>query len=257
MKIKSDKYYTDPIIAKHCIDKTFEVIGRDNITDIVEPSAGNGSFSHQVACTAIDIEPEGIGILQQDFLTWDIQYKKGRLIIGNPPFGERNNLARKFYLKAAHIGDYIAFILPISQYNNTQSLNKFGLVYSEDLGIADYSGRKLHCCLNVYKRGEKPYKKLKLTDIDIIRKDRKGYDTTPFDIRMCCWGNGSAGKILKDGEKYAAEYKIKINNEALRNRIIDFFNKVNWFENKPMISMMRISQQEIFNKLKEAIPEIK
>ena len=88
MKIKDDKYYTPPDLARNLIVKTIRFIGAKNITDIVEPSAGNGSFSKWFKnCRAYDIEPEADGIIKQDFLTLDLPYQKGRLIIGNPPFG--------------------------------------------------------------------------------------------------------------------------------------------------------------------------
>jgi len=47
MKITLDKYYTDTNTAKQCIEKVYEIIGKENITQIIEPSAGNGSFSLQ------------------------------------------------------------------------------------------------------------------------------------------------------------------------------------------------------------------
>ena len=74
-------------MAKYCIDKTYEIIGQDNISEIIEPSAGNGSFSNQLNCIAYDIEPENNEIIKQDYLTLGLEYKKGRLIISNPPFG--------------------------------------------------------------------------------------------------------------------------------------------------------------------------
>ena len=152
-KIPLDKYYTSKSLAKYCIDKTFEIIGKDNISEIIEPSAGTGSFSNQIeGCIAYDIEPECDGIIRQDFLELNVKYKKGRLIIGNPPYGNRMNLAWKFYKKSIQIADYISFILPISQFNNTITLYEFDLVYSEDLGKQEYSDRKLHCCLNIYRR---------------------------------------------------------------------------------------------------------
>ena len=96
-KIENDKYYTPVDLAKYCIDKTFEIIGKENITDIIEPSAGNGSFSNQLDCTAYDLYPEGDNIIKQDYLKLDLPYKEGRLIIGNPPYGTANNLSVQFY----------------------------------------------------------------------------------------------------------------------------------------------------------------
>ena len=69
MKIENDKYYTPKDLAKRLIDKTFEIIGKENITEIIEPSAGNGSFSSQMDCIAYDIKPEAPGIIKQDYLT--------------------------------------------------------------------------------------------------------------------------------------------------------------------------------------------
>lgn len=260
MKIDNDKYYTPIDLAKYCIDKAFEIIGRDNITDIIEPSAGNGSFSNQLECSAYDLFPESNNIIKQDYLTLELPYKKGRLIIGNPPYGRCLNLAQKFYKQAILQGDYIAFILPISQLNNSNSMYEFDLIYSEDLGKRKYSNVMLHCCFNIYKRpieGLNKPKTKKLKDITIIRQDSKGYVEKDFDIRMCYWGNGSAGKILKDGEHYSAEYKIKIHNNKLKNKIIEVLNNVNWKEELNHIAMLKIQQFHICELLKREISEIK
>ena len=260
-KIELDKYYTPSDLAKHCIDKTYEVIGKENIVEIIEPSAGNGSFSLQLECKAYDIKPDHDSIIQQDFLELSEEYAKGRLIIGNPPYGRCLNMAQKFYKKSIELGDYIAFILPISQLWNTQSMYEFDLVYSEDLGKKDYSGVKLHCCFNIYKRREdgecntKPKSKLK--DITIIRQDSKDYKDKPFDLRMCYWGNGSAGKILKDGESYSAEYKIQIHNQELKNEIVDVLTNVDWWKELNCIAMLKIQQFHIARVLKKYVLNIK
>lgn len=160
-KLNLDQYYTSDESAQHCIDKTREILG-SLVTEIIEPSAGNGSFSNKLRkCIAYDLEPKADGIIQQDFLKLDIPYKKGRLFIGNPPYGSRNNLAKAFCNKAFELGDFVAFILPISQLNNTQSIYKFDLIYSEDLGRQDYSGRKIHCCFNIYKRPDGELNKIR------------------------------------------------------------------------------------------------
>ena len=260
MKIDNDKYYTPIDLAKYCIDKTYEIIGKENITDIIEPSAGNGSFSNQLDCIAYDIEPEREGIIKQDYLKLDLPYKKGRCIIGNPPYGRCLNLAQKFYKQAIKQGDYIAFILPISQLNNSNSMYEFDLIYSEDLGMHNYSGVNLHCCFNIYKRPKNGLNKkqnYKLKDISIYRQDSKGYKDKNFDIRMCYWGNGTAGKILKDNEHYSAEYKIKIHNLELKNEIIRVLNEVDWKQELKHIAMLKIQQFHIYDLLKREIPEIK
>jgi len=112
-KINLDKYYTKIDTAKYCIDKTYEIIGENNISEAIEPSAGNGSFSLQVptTCWAYDSEPEHESIIKQDFLTLDVDYLYGRLIIGNPPFGSRMNLAQKFFKKSMVIMSHLFYLL--------------------------------------------------------------------------------------------------------------------------------------------------
>lgn len=267
-KIQNDKYYTLPNLANYCWDKVLEVIGEENISEVIEPSVGNGAFLNyptQMVHFAYDIEPECTSdittIFKADYLTADIKYLYGRLVIGNPPYGEHMNMAQKFFKKSVQIADYIAFILPISQFNNTCSMYEFDLVYSEDLGVRRYSDRDLHCCFNIYKRpdsgelNKKP--SLKLNDISIYRQDSSNYNERDFDIRMCYWGDGTAGKILNDNEHYSAEYKIKIHNKNLKYEIINCLSTFDWKSYLNCIAMRKIQQFHIINVLKENVKGIK
>ena len=267
-KLDLDQYYTSYDDMEYCVNKAWDVIkelGYD-VTEFLEPSAGEGVFSNYLASSgldviAFDIEPKCENIIKQDYLTCDLQYKKGRFIIGNPPYGERLNLAQKFYKKSIELGDYIAFILPISQLWNKQFMYEFDLVYSEDLGKLIFSNsKKVHCCLNVYVRPKnglntKPTSKLK--DISIYRQDKKGYKDIVEDIRICYWGDGTAGKVLNPNEHYSGEYKIVIHNEKLRHDILDFFNNIDWKKELNSTAMLRIKQYHIVELLKKYIPEIK
>ena len=91
-KIENDKYYTPISLANYCWDKVFEVIGEENISEIIEPSCGDGAFYHhpeQVPHFGYDIEPQCNfhNVIKADFLTQNITYLWGRLVIGNPPYG--------------------------------------------------------------------------------------------------------------------------------------------------------------------------
>ena len=88
-KIQDDKYYTSPDLAEYCVKKTKEVIGEDNITEYVEPSAGSGVFLNYLdkPYIAYDIEPEDDRVVKADWLEVNLDYKKGRCIIGNPRLG--------------------------------------------------------------------------------------------------------------------------------------------------------------------------
>ena len=118
----------------------------------------------------------------------------------------------------------------------------------------------MHCCLNVYTRPKnglnaKPTNKLK--DISIYRQDKKGYKDIVEDIRICYWGDGTAGKVLNPNESYSGEYKIVIHNEKLRQDILDFFNNIDWKKELNSTAMLRIKQYHIVELLKKYIPEIK
>lgn len=94
------------------------------------------------------------------------------MVIGNPPYGERNDLSRKFMVKGSEIGDYVAFILPISQLDSPINNMYLELIYSEDLGKRLYSDRAIHCCFNIYKRTNELQKMVSsLPDLTIIRED--------------------------------------------------------------------------------------
>ena len=263
-KIQNDKYYTPIDVANYCFDKVISIIGKENISEIVEPSCGNGSFYHYSIMPDIgyDIKPEckRPNIFTKDYLTINIDYKPKRLIIGNPPYGRCLSTAQQFYKKSCKIADYIAFILPISQLNNSRSLFEFDLIYSEDLGVHTYTDRDLHCCFNIYKRPKngtinaKP--KAVLNDVKIYRQDSKGYEDKPYDIRMCYWGDGSAGKILDESEHYSAEYKIQILNENLKPQIVDVLTNFNWSEYLKCIAMRKIQQFHIIDILKDNIKDI-
>lgn len=265
-KIEDDKYYTPILLANHCWDKVLDVIGEKNISEVIEPSCGNGAFYHhqkQIPNLGYDIDPKCNfkNVIKADYLKQDMAYQCGRLIIGNPPYGRCMNMAQKFYKRSVNIADYIAFILPISQLNNTRSMYEFDLIYSEDLGTQHYTDRDLHCCFNIYRRPKsKELNKRfvsKLKDISIYRQDCKGYDNKDFDIRMCYWGDGTAGKILKDDEHYAAEYKIKINNDEKREEIIKVLSTFDWKSYLNCIAMRKIQQFHIIDMLNQYVDGIK
>ena len=275
-KLHLDKYYTPIDLAKYCIEKTYEIIGKENISEIIEPSAGNGSFSNQIEnCIAYDIEPEGENITKQDYLDLELEYKKGRLIIGNPPYGVKNNLTVSFFKKSVGISDYIAFILPISQLNNNIKLYEFDLIHSEDLGNRFYTDRYIHCCLNIYKRptnnmlNSKP--NYKLQDVEIVEA-RKSKDTTrskvvnyedfKYDIRIMAWGGGvgrknQLGCEVEYAGQFTKEFCIKVNNDTYKNEVISIIKNTHWEDIYPMTATPNLLQWQVLKYLKEKIPNLK
>lgn len=76
-------------------------------------------------------------------------------------------------------------------------------------------------------------------------------------MRIGYWGDGSAGKVLVDNEHYSAEYKIKVNNPKLRDKVVSVLRQFDWEEYLNCISMRKIYQYHIIDVLKKYIPEIK
>ena len=112
-KINMDKFYTNPDIAKICID----FIDLSKYDLIIEPSAGSGSFSNNInndTLLALDILPENDNIIQCNWFEFNLKNEYNNiLVIGNPPFGIRNKLSKAFVEKAIEINaKTIAFILP-------------------------------------------------------------------------------------------------------------------------------------------------
>jgi len=245
--INLDKFYTPIDTAKYCINLAYKYC--KNITEIIEPSAGSGAFSNQIKnCIAYDLVPEHDSIIKHDFLKLNLPYKSGRLIIGNPPFGNRNNLSRSFYKHSVKLGDYVAFILPISQLNNVDSLFEFDLINSVDLGVLRYSDMAIHCCFNIYNRPHtgKLNKKPKLSSnlFKIYRDDQAGYNKIKYDL--CIFRRGASAGKEKLKNQHTQTYKIKVfdklNLDFVKNTILNF----NWKTLKIHQSAQSISKNDIY-----------
>ena len=260
-KIPFDKYYTPSNLAQKVIDKTQRQF--PEITEFLEPSAGAGAFSSLLpGCLAFDILPEAEGITRQDFLSLQLPYKAGRCIIGNPPFGERNALIVQFYKKAVSLGDYIAFILPISQLNNQNQLYEFPLVYSAPIPTMAYSGVELDCCLNLYQRDpEKLHSKPSylLEDVEVGDCRRGGTDKSQvrFDYAFCAWGNGTMGREVSYLGQYAFEIYLICKTEEVREKVVSLCKTTDWQSLVTNISAKKIVQWQVLQYLKREIPELR
>ncbi len=132
-----DQFYTKPEVAEYCFKKFQEVANNLEVNlnkyTFIEPAAGCGCFYQILPKNrriGIDIEPKkfsGIdnkGIIKSDYLKWyPKNIKKKYIVIGNPPFGLRGNLALQFINKSYPYADIVAFILP-------------QLFYSDGKGVA-------------------------------------------------------------------------------------------------------------------------
>ena len=240
--------------------KTKQIIGAENITEWLEPSAGNGVFLPYLDNNyiAYDIEPEKDGIHKQNYLELNIPYKEGRCVIGNPPYGKGNYTSVKFFKKAITQGDYVAFILPISQLNNNMYMYEFDMIHSQDLGKREYSGRKVHCAFNIYKRNPNGYNKkpnYDLKDVTLrgVATGKSRNDKVPekYDFSICAFG--SIGEVCDYEWQYCQQIYVTINNDNLRKEITSVIKNAKWKEMYGMTATPKIKHWMINKLLKDSI----
>lgn len=262
-KINLDKYYTPADLAEYCVKKTKEVIGVENITEWLEPSAGAGVFLPYLDNNylAFDIEPEAENIEQANYLELDLPYFKGRCVIGNPPYGKGSYTSVKFFKKAITQGDYVAFILPISQLNNNMYMYEFDMVYSEDLGKRKYSDRPVHCVLNIYKRNPNGYNKkpnYDLKDVELrgVATGKSRNDKVPekYDFSIC--GFGRIGKVAEYEGQYCQQIYVTIHNDNHRDEITKVIQETEWLKLYGMTATPKLKHWMINKRLREEIPQL-
>lgn len=108
-----DQYYTRQDVAER-LYSVFKEHFDPNLYQMVEPSAGTGSFLKLLppGSLAYDVDPKYPGIQTADFLKIEIESDREIVIIGNPPFGKNASMAVRFFNRAARRANVIAFIVP-------------------------------------------------------------------------------------------------------------------------------------------------
>lgn len=122
-----DQFFTRRDVALSCWKGLLSILHKltgqqqENIY-FIEPGAGDGAFydlfpSGENNCIGLDLEPRRETFLKQNFLTWDFPSgdfpRQHVVVVGNPPFGTRADMAVKFFNKATEMADTIAFIVPV------------------------------------------------------------------------------------------------------------------------------------------------
>lgn len=250
MKVDLDKFYTKPEIAEKCVNLIADL---ETYDEIIEPSAGNGSFSDLIKnIKAFDIAPEKENIVKQDFFELSNLTGNHLLFVGNPPFGQRSILAKNFIQHAIILGaETIAFILPNTFSKLTMQKvfpENWALILVEDLGrdAFEIDGETYHVPCSFYiwtQRASKiNLRKKKLpqpSEFQFLPRESQNAD---FVL------NGNSGKIkpLSAVTNSKAEHYVKVCDEKniiaikqkLENLDYGFNSSVNG-------GVAWISQQEI------------
>lgn len=144
-----------------CIQHVLETLPFTKDYLWVEPSAGNGSFLHNIPFERIglDIEPRATDIHTQNYLEWTPPADKNIVVIGNPPFGRQSSMAKSFISKSCGFARVIAFILPRS-FTKPSMFNafdmKFHLVRSVELEgnsfVINDSEHNVPCVFQIWEK---------------------------------------------------------------------------------------------------------
>ena len=148
-----DQFYTTDKTAKYCFDKTLQILKELDIDEkeytFIEPSAGCCNFYTLLPKDrriGVDIDPKGKlkkELIKSDYLEYYPEKGKKYIVIGNPPFGLRGNLALRFMNHSYDFADVIAFILP-PLFNSTGKgvpmtrVKGYKLAYTENLPRNSY-----------------------------------------------------------------------------------------------------------------------
>jgi hypothetical protein len=183
---EKDQFFTPSKTATYCYSKFLEIIKicKDEDKDFVyiEPSAGNGNFLKVLPIDrriGLDIEPKNPEIKQGNYLYWEPEKKQKYVVIGNPPFGLRGQLALKFINHSYKFADYVCFILPQLFESDGKGVPRkrvkgYNLIHSEklDTDFEEPSGNsiKVRCIFQVWsKYHSNPTYAIKKIDTTVIK----------------------------------------------------------------------------------------
>lgn len=154
--IRNSMFYTGKKTVIECMNNLTETllkVSNNSITLedslIIEPSAGNGSFSKELfnisvvfSLLSFDIHPRFEGCHERDFLSIDKldTPKKGKIVLGFPPVRKYEEfVAHSFKLDA----DVVAFIMPFSALNKKNlkfyDKNGYSVVFSVPVDSTDFT----------------------------------------------------------------------------------------------------------------------
>jgi len=252
-----DQFYTPIDTAKKCYNIMLNILKEynENLDNyiFIEPSAGNGNFLNILPKDrriGIDIESKNEEIIICDFLKWlPNNIEKKYIVIGNPPFGLRGQLALKFILHSYNFADYVCFILPQLFESDGKGVPRkrvigYNLIHSEKINskFEEPNGKKINieCIFQIWSKNnsnDKYILKKKETSIKIYSlsdggtpsttRNKKMFNKCHIYIPSTCYGKDNM-KYYDNFNKLPNKkgYGIIFNNNKEEN--IEKFKKIKW-----------------------------
>jgi len=150
---EKDQFYTNKEISNYCYRQTLKIMKKLSIDAenyvFIEPSAGCCNFYSILPKNrriGIDIDPKGSlakELIKVNYLDYEPKENRKYVVIGNPPFGLRGNLALRFINHSYNFADLVAFILP-PLFNSTgkgvpmKRIKNYKLAHSEKLPLNSF-----------------------------------------------------------------------------------------------------------------------
>lgn len=257
---EKDQFFTPKDTAKYCCGVFYNLLQKykEDKSEFffIEPSAGSGNFLHFLPpdrTIAMDIEPKGNNILTQDYLCWKPEdTSKKFIVIGNPPFGLRGQLALQFINHSAKFAEYVCFILPQLFESDGKGVPRkrvhgFHLIHSErlDSHFIDPNNTNIvvNCILQIWSKYHKSNKyEIKNTSSNIMRVYSLSDGGTPSSTRnknminacdvylpSTCFGKENMKCYMCfDDLPSRRGYGIVFNNQ--KQKYIGHFQSINWGE---------------------------
>jgi len=231
-KHENDKFYTKEEIAIKLID----LLNINEYCLVIEPSAGNGSFSKNINhenLISLDIDPEDESISKMNWFDFTYEKKGKVLVIGNPPFGNQGSLAFGFIKKCDDLCvDTIAFILPKSFKKDTYK-NKIPEYYhlSKEIDLDDNSYTLLNnnysvpSVFQIWNRHKDKRQRVNLKTKSNLIEFVKKQDNPDYSFRRVGY---YAGRIYSDFDSKSEQSHYFIKST---DRIREFLEKYEWEHN--------------------------
>lgn len=224
---EKDQFFTPKESAKYCYTIFLKILKDygDSEADYtyIEPSAGNGNFLKILPSNrriGLDIEPRNAEIEKRDYLEWSPSEDKKYIVIGNPPFGLRGQLALKF-INHSIFADYVCFILPQLFESDGKGVPRkrvegFNLIHSEkiqtDFESPDGMAIPVECIFQVWSKfHNNPNFDIKQADDTVIKiyslsdggtpsttRNKKMFNKCDIYLPSTCFG--------KDNMRYYATF---------------------------------------------------
>jgi hypothetical protein len=232
-----DQFYTNEAVALKYYNILKQKVEINSYDIFLEPSAGQGAFYKLMPTQkreGVDLDPKYPGVEQMNFFDYTPKPNKKYIVIGNPPFGRKCSMAKKFFNYAATFADTIAFIIPRTFKRNSvqNALNmNFELIFSEDTGKDCFTPSvSAKCCFQIWQRTTNcrvpVVRKLEHPDFTFLKEEERL--TADFAIVKT---GGSPGKMVYSNFELLhpqTYHYIKSNTNIEKNELIERFKGLNY-----------------------------